>query len=162
MDEPSAAATESNDMGEAVSTAFEGMAHALVIMLQVVLLVLLQAIRAVCILAVPALKLACVAATGYGAVTLYSAIYAAYGGDLAAVVLALAVVVTLPAFLVVLQPDKTWGAFLLSGVLSWGAAWLIGRASVVARAFLPVLMLAGCVLYFAFGEKAQNESEVNA
>ncbi len=151
-----------NDAGEAINAALEGLARAALVLAQVLLLVVLQALRAVCILAVPLVKLTCIAVACFCAILLYQSVFVAYGADFPAVVLALAFVVVLHTFLVVLQPDRTWGAFLLCGIVDWLVSVVIVRAPVIVRALLPVVCLSGCIMYFAFGEKAQqNESEVN-
>jgi len=145
-------------LGEAAGQAMEAMFKALAALLLVLVIMTARALQAAFILARFAVYPACAAAEVYGAVVLFRAVSTNYGGDFAAIVLALALVVLIPAAMLILKGDlPLWPVLLGSGALSFGAAWLIDHSPQVILAFVPVVALSACVLSFTFSNGGRDE-----
>lgn len=155
-------ATEENQDGlnQAAGQALEGMGKALAALMLVLVIVMARALQAVFILARFAVYPACAAVEVYGAVVLFRAVSVRYGGDFAAVLLALALVVLVPASMLLLRGDlPLWPVLLGAGALSLGASWLIDHSPAVVLAFVPVVALSACILSFTFSSPNGGKDE---
>jgi hypothetical protein len=143
-----------DDMGEMMGAALAAMFHALVLLLMFAVMLAARALQAVFTLARPALLFGSACATGFGAVKLFPIVAERYGGDLFAIVLALAMTSTIPASLIMLALETVglWPVLWASAGLMIAAAFAISRAPPVVLALLPVLALAACIFHFAFGQ----------
>lgn len=93
-----------------------------------------------------------------GAVLLFGSVTVAYGGDLPALLLALAFVSIVPVVLVMLARDALdiWGILVASGALSWLAALGIARSPPTLLGALPGLGLLACIFWLTFGAKSPD------
>jgi hypothetical protein len=144
----------SGGVAEAMGAALAAMLHALVLLLMYAVTLAARALEAAFTLARPALLFGSACAAGYGAFVMFGTVTAAYGGDVFAIVLALALTACVPASLIMLAHDKAglWPVLWASAGLSFLAHLAISRAPPLVLAGLPVLALAACVFYFAFGQ----------
>lgn len=138
-------------LNEAAGRALEGMGKALAALLLVAVIIIARALQAVFILARFAVYPACAAVEVYGAIVLFRVVSVRYGGDFAAILLALALTILVPASMLILKGDlPVWPVLLGAGLLSLGAAWLVERAHPLVLALVPVVALSACILSFAF------------
>jgi hypothetical protein len=151
----------SGGVAEAMGAALAAMLHALVLLLMYAVTLAARALEAAFTLARPALLFGSACAAGYGAFVMFGTVTAAYGGDVFAIVLALAMVAIVPASMIMLAIERAglWPCLWASAGLMFLAHLVISRAPPFVLSGLPVLALAGCVLYFGFGQDFQIEQE---
>lgn len=152
---------EGDGLAEQVGQALAAMFNALVMLAMFGVMVLARALQAVFVLMRPTLLFASAAAAGLGAYLLFPTVANAYGGDVFALVLALALVAIVPAALILLALDQVglWPTLWASAGLMFLAHFVISRAPPMVLALLPVLALSACILYFAFGQNFHIEGE---
>ena len=157
---------EDSDKGgaaEVMGAAIAAMLQALVLLLMFAITVLARALQALFILARPALLFGSAAAAGIGAVKMFSTVATCYGGDLFAVMLALALTAIVPTSLILLAQDTAglWPVLWAAAGLMMLAHFVISRAPPLMLASLPTLALSACVLYFAFDHNSEKEEKQN-
>jgi hypothetical protein len=136
-------------LAEGLGRAIQAAMLALLALLLVVLTVVFRALQAALVLARPALYLATSAAASYASIVLFLSVLAHYGNDVPASVLALSLVVIVPASLAVLA-QAGYGilaVLALTAALELLASLAIERAPPVVIAALPAIGLAAVTMW---------------
>ncbi len=147
LDGENQAESAASALGEAAAA----MLRALLVFLLFTLTILARAFQAFFLIAPALARAACVGVVVFGAVSLFQWLTQVYGNDLAAVVLALATVLMVPASVLALAPGYLWGALLLAGLVELLARAALPHAPSIVLAALPGIALAAAVLQLAFG-----------
>jgi hypothetical protein len=150
-------------LGESLQDAVEAAGRALVALVLALAILVTRALQAAFTLIRLALPVLAAALQVFGAVMLFNSMARAYGGDLSAMLLALASVVVLPVALVLRARENIdiWGILVASGALSLLAHLVIARSPPTLLGVLPGLGLSACIFYLTFGDKS-NAREVNS
>jgi hypothetical protein len=152
----SPAESADDQRADELHAAAEAAGRALAALVIAMLTLVFRALQALFTLARPALLVGCVVALGYGAATLYPVLFAVYGGDIpAALVAALAVIVVPAALLVLAAGYDVFAVALASGgvmVLAREAA--IRSPPVILAMAIPV-SIGACFLHFTRKEGVQ-------
>jgi len=137
-----------DERADALNAAISAAMAALMALLIISLTLFFRALQALFILARPTMLAGTVAALGYTSVNLFGTILVHYGGDMPAVILALAFVILTPASLLVLAGDYgIWAVCLASAGLEFLAHLGIERAPPIILALIPVMALADTTFY---------------
>jgi hypothetical protein len=155
--------TETGDARvDAAGAAMAAAGEALLALLLALVTLIGRVLQAAFILARFALYPICAGAAVIGGGLMFNTTQARYGGDVFAVILALALTVIVPATLLVLAHDTLpiWPLLLASGLISLLAHILIIRAPPLVLAPVPAIILSACVLHFTLNETPnQNSAE---
>ena len=107
-------------------------------------------------LLVPALKLFCVAAAVFGAAWAFEPVWLSFGGDVAGLVPASAIVVTPSA--AALAFGAGWGGLLFVGALTFGLGEALPRLDIVTHGLLTVVPVGVAVIH-TLTREVQHEQE---